>query len=71
MHADDSSELRHYQEVRGPQGDGRRPPLAEPLQAPYEDCGGDDGSGEHEHDSLDLRLQPWAPLCAPSTAIVC
>ena len=55
------SEWRLYQEVRG-SGDGRRPPLTEPLQAPYGDCGGDDGSGQYGHDGL-KRFQP----CAPTT----
>jgi hypothetical protein len=54
-----SLEWRRYQEVRGP-GDGRRPPLTEPLQAPYGDCGGDDGSGQDGHDDL-KRFRPCAP----------
>ena len=53
------ADWRNYQEVRGP-GDGRRPPLAEPLQAPYGDCGGDDGSGALGHDGLE-RFHPSAP----------
>ena len=54
-----SLEWRRYQEVRGP-GDGRRPPLTEPPQAPYGDCGGDDGSGRYGHDGL-KRFHPCAP----------
>jgi hypothetical protein len=41
-------------------GDGRRPPLTEPLQAPYGDCGGYDSSGQYGHDRL-KRLHPCAP----------
>eukprot|EP00900_Chrysochromulina_parva_P014861 jgi/Chrpa1/23376/Chrysochromulina_OHIO_Genome00027232-RA len=51
-----SPEWRNYQEIRGP-GDRRRPPLVEPLHAPYGDCGGDDGSGDLAPDSLE-RFQP-------------
>ena len=54
-----SPEWRNYQEVRGP-GDRRRPPLVEPLHAPYGDCGGDDGSGDLAPDSLE-RFQPCTP----------
>ena len=54
-----SLEWRRYQEVRGP-GDGRRPPLTEPSQAPYGDCGGDDSSGRYGHDGL-KRFHPCAP----------
>ena len=45
---------RDYQSVRGP-GDGRRPPLTEPFQAPYGDGQWDDGLNDPD---ADWRLLP-------------
>jgi len=46
-------EWRRYQDVRGP-GDGRRPPLTEPIGDPY----GDDGWDDTPDDDHDLLLRP-------------
>ena len=63
-------EWRRYQDVRGP-GDGRRPPLTEPIGDPY----GDDGWDDTPDDDHDLLLRPLPfhgkhgrddqPACAP------